>query len=984
MPRYAAVIDVGGKSARIVIDSDTPPTEDQILEEYDKYQGQQTTAQPSQPKASFGDLRMREDQMPQPQAPIQQPSLTPRTDEASNSVRFIGGGGLGGGIPSGFGVQPFTVPPEAIAEVGTQAIRYGAPIAAGMLLPPAGAIATAAAIGASAGAGELAAQAAEIGRGKRETIEPGQVASSTVLGATPFNVLQGLGGPLKSAAVNAIKQAAVSQATSALADVFDTALSEGRFPTQKEITDSTLQLSTYLPGAVGGLVGGAAGFASRPVRALTQEEQIGRAAKEAGRRIEGVVGQGQAPLTAAQQTGRNLPGEFSAGSGELAAQQAVPGRVREAIGQAPAGASMAAERELAAASEAASQRLAGQVGATQRGGEALVEAQLQTSIPGSVRTASNADSATKAVQSIIDQEQLLTNEVKAAYAPYEDAVKRLTRRDIYTGKIEGFVPVKLQAAIDDVLGSLANVSRTKRVTFSAPASQQAVPQVQAGGYPGVPTSSTQAQSYGSTSVSVPSTQAIALSNEQVGLFDQASALANRLKDASRNAQTVDQIIGMRRQIDDAFSDITEIAPGFGKAQLTKLRNALKEDELAAARNLGPEAEKALVSAQKVAENRFKLLEDNPLIVKALRPSSEANSFQNAEDLFSEIAKKPAAFESLKKLLPADKFSEIRRGLFDSLRDIKTLDINGVKFENAEVLANNFRNLPSSTRDVLAGSKVLANDLQGVLDDVAKAQSVGRTVPVYGGIKEDALNRAFTEAGAIKDPALRGEIIKDVNAAVNRARQYENEITAQARARTLNPNINEDEFVRNFVLSSNNPAIVRDAMAQLTPATRQAVSKKAAEVFVDHIISSSKTANSLDELIGDKNRLQIVREVMSPNDLELAQDLMKWQRGVLMTGPQGKLDSSELAKFVWKVTQARALTDLMVGNAAMQNFISVLAKTPRAVLSLKPTISTATAQRAATGVGAPMLTEIEKAAEEARASLPEQLITTFNQAFGFSK
>lgn len=938
MPRFAVDLELDGKRQRIELESDSQPTEDQILQAVRQYQ------QPSPPQASFGDLRMREDQMPQPQAPVQQPSLTPRTDEVSNSVRFIGGGGLGGGIPSGFGVQPFTVPPEAIAEVGTQAIRYGAPIAAGMLLPPAGALATAAAIGASAGAGELAAQAAEVGLGKRETIEPGQVASSTVLGATPFNVLQGLGGPLKSAAVNAIKQAAVSQATSALADVFDTALSEGRFPTQKEITDSTLQLSTYLPGAVGGLVGGTAGFAARPVRALTQEEQIGRAAKEAGRRIEGVVGQGQAPLTAAQQTGRNLPGEFSAGSGELAAQQAVPGRVRGAIGQAPAGASMAAERELAAASEAASQRLAGQVGATQRGGEALIEAQLNTSIPGVARTGTTAENATAGINMIRSEADRLKQNVTAAFSAHEAELARLGGQSVKA------VPTNLQSAADEVLSSLATVQKTKQI-----------PSPIIGGQPTTITTA-----------------------EPTALFDQATNLARKLKEISTSPQTLDQIIRLRQQVDDAFSGITEIAPGFAKVQLTKIRNALNQDALDIARSIGGNVESSLKKAQAIAKDRFDILESNPIFLKALKNPGERNAYQNSEQFFSDLASQPEALDSVRKLLTPSEFDNIRRGMFDSLRDIKPLEINGVNFENSQVLANNFRKLPDATREALAGSKALADDLQGVLDDAAKAQSVGRTVPVYGGVKEDAINRAFTEAGAIRDPALRGEVIRDVNAAVNRARQYENEITAQARARTLNPNINEDEFVRNFVLSSNNPAIVRDAMAQLTPATRQAVSKKAAEVFVDHIISSSKTANSLDELIGDKNRLQIVREIMSPNDLELAQDLMKWQRGVLMTGPQGKLDSSELAKFVWKVTQARALTDLMVGNAAMQNFISVLAKTPRAVLSLKPTISTATAQRAATGVGAPMLTEIEKAADEARASLPEQLINTFNQAFGFSK
>jgi hypothetical protein len=944
MPRFAVDLELDGKRQRIELESDSQPTQDQILQAVRQYQ------QPSNSEASFGNLRMREDQMlkqsqpAQPQAPAQQPSLTPRTDEATRSIlsRSLAGPG-GGALPVGVAMGE-QAPPGTEAQI----LRYGPAAVAGLATAPAttlgGALIAAGTMGAATGGGELAAQAAEVGMGKREAIQPGEVASSAVLGATPFNVLQGLGGPLKSAAVNAVKQAFVSQSMSALADVFDTALSEGRFPTQKEITDSAFSLSTYLPGAVGGVAGGVSGFASRPVRALTQEEQIGRAAKEAGRRLEGVVGQGQAPLTTAQQTGRNFPGEFPAGSGELAAQQAVPGRVRQAIGQAPAGASMAAESELATASELASQKLAGEIAGSQRVGEALVNIQLQTSIPGVARTGTTAENATAALNSIRAEADRLSQNVTAAYAPFEAEMARLG------GSTATYVPTNLQAAVKEVMSSLATVQKTK--TIPSPI-------------------------IGAPPVTITTA-------EPKALFDQATNLARNLEEVASSPQNVNQLIGLRQQIDDAFSGITEIAPGFGKAQLTKLREALKADELAAARQVGGNTESLLKKAQAVAKNKFDTLEANPILIKALRNPGERNSFQNSEDFFSELASKPEALDAVRKTLTPAQYDQIRRGMFDSLRDIKPIEINGVNFENAQVLANNFRKLPDVIREDIAGSKFMANDLQSILDDAAKAQSVGRTVPVYGGVNQEAINKAFTEGLAIRDPNLRSEVIKNVNDSVNRARRYENEITAQARARTLNPNINEDEFVRNFVLSSNNPAIVRDAMAQLTPATRQAVSKKAAEVFVDHIISSSKTANSLDELIGDKNRLQIVREIMSPNDLELAQDLMKWQRGVLMTGPQGKLDSSEMAKFVWKVTQARALTDVMVGNAAMQNFLSVLAKTPRAVLSLKPTISTATAQRAATGVGAPMLTEIEKAADEARASLPEQLINTFNQAFGFSK
>jgi len=938
MPRYAAVIDVGGKMARIVVDSDTPPTEDQILEEYDKYQGQQPTTQPSQPQASFGDLRMREDQMPQPQAPAQQPSLTPRTDQAvSQAPRFqfapgaspVGGGGA---IPTATtsGMQL----PEGTGE---QLVRYGIPAAASMLIPPAGALATAATMGATMGASEYAAE-----KISGEPVQPGKVAEAAILGATPFKVLEGLGGPLKSAAVNAVKQAFVSQSMSALADVFDTALTEGRFPTQKEITDSAFKLSTYLPAAVGAGVGGLAGVSARPPRYLTEAEEIAKTGVESGKKLEAVIGKGQAPLTATQQTGISLPGEFKAG--ELAAQQKVPERIKEAIGAAPAGTSIAAEQELSQMSRAESQRLASQVAGTQRAGEQLVEAQLQTSIPGVARAGTTAENATAALNSIRAEADRLSQNVTAAYAPFEAEMAKLG------GSNATYVPTNLQAAVKEVMSSLATVQKTK--TIPSPI-------------------------IGAPPVTITTA-------EPKALFDQATNLAKNLQEVASSPQNVNQLIGLRQQIDDAFSGITEIAPGFGKAQLTKLREALKADELAAARQVGGNTESLLKNAQAVAKDRFDTLEANPILIKALRNPGERNSFQNSEDFFSELASKPEALDSVRRTLTPDQFDNIRRGVFDSIRDIKPIEINGVNFENAQTLANNFRNLPSATREALAGSKALASDLQGILDDAAKAQSFGRSIPVYGGVKQETLDKLFTEVGAIKNPSLRSEIIKDLNAAEARARQYENEITAQVRARNLNPNIKPDEFVSNFVLQSKDVGIVRDAMAQLTPSTRAAVSKKAAEVFIDEMLSQSSTAKSLDEFIKDKNRLQIVREILNPNDFEMAQDLMKWKRAVMLTGPEGRLDSSALAKFVWKVTQARFLTDFMVGNAPMQDFLATLAKSGEKALKFKPTISPAGAERGARTAGLPALEAVQQAADRARASLPEDYKQAFDQSIGISR
>lgn len=972
MPRYAVTLDVGGQRQRIVLENDTPPTEEQALQAYNQYKSQQAQPQ-AQPQATFGDLRMREDQMPQaqPQQPVQQPSLTPRTDEATaQAPRFqftpgaspVGGGGA---IPTAT-----TTGMELPAGTGAELLRYGGPAAAAMLIPgfgplaaagrtaltaygvPAGVAtvagaalptaATSAAMGAATGVSEYGAEKMEVAQGLRPEVSTGQVVKSAIVGATPFPIGESLSGPFKAAITGAIKQTAISQVTDALARTFDTAVSEGRFPTAAEISKAALDPLTYLPGAIGGLVGGGAGFAARGPRALTEQEQIGRAGRESAQRLEAVVGEGRAPLTAAQQTGRNLPGEFAPGTGELAAQQRVPRRVRELVTTAPGTGSLQAEQAISAQAAAEAQAMRQQVGATQRAGEQLVEAQLQTSIPGSVRATSTAQNATDSLNAVRNEANRLSQNVTAAYQPYQAEMARLGAEN------QRFMPTNLQQAVDEVLGSLATVERTT-----------VTPSPIVGG-----------------------TATTTVTYEPTALFDQATRLAENLQAVSRSPQTVSGLIGLRQQVDNVLNDITEIAPGFRRAQLTRLRQALKADELAAARSVGGNAEALLTRAQGVAENRFQTLERNPIILKALRETSERNAYQNSEQFFSELAAQPEALDSLRTMLAPNEFNQIRRGLFDSMRDINPVNVAGANFENATVLSRNFRNLTPEVRNTIAGSQAQANALQSILDDASRAQTIGGTVPVYRGISEENLNQLFTEAGAVTNPALRARVMGDINDAVARARRYEIDITKQARERAVNPDINPDEFVRNFVLRSNNPAVVRDAIGLLPPATRRDVSRKAAEVFVDHIISSSATARSLDDLIGDRNRLAIVREVMTPNDVRLAQDLMNYQRAVLMTGPQGRLDSSELAKSVWRVTQARALIDLMVGSAPLQNFIAMLSRTPQAIAAIKPTVSAQAAGRGARAVGVPA--ELMTAYEEARQSLPENRRTAFDQAFQITR
>jgi hypothetical protein len=87
----------------------------------------------------------------------------------------------------------FQPPTETLERGATAAVRYGAPIAAGIATGGVGLI-PALVTGAAGGMGETIAQLMEIGRGEREELSGRSIAASTVAAGAP--VFQAAGAPV--------------------------------------------------------------------------------------------------------------------------------------------------------------------------------------------------------------------------------------------------------------------------------------------------------------------------------------------------------------------------------------------------------------------------------------------------------------------------------------------------------------------------------------------------------------------------------------------------------------------------------------------------------------------------------------------------------------------------------------------------------------------------------------------------------------------
>ena len=968
MPTYRIKDPTSGRTIRLT--GDSPPTE-QELEEVFKSVGQsapETSAMSAQyqaPQRTGADPYASMFQAGSPQ------QLQAAVDDAGKIGEQKAIQGEAGQYVTPYFQRPgvMTAPPsaatseeekkrtkEAAIQAAITTARIAPVAAVGAMTGGAGVIPAAMAMGGAGFAGEVLGQTGEYLAGQRKDFSEGQLVKGGVVSATPvLRPFQGTVGPLGAGIAQGSAQAGINATAAAVGDVLQKYIDQGRLPTWEEIGSEI-----KLPALFGAVTGGATGALGRAPRTQTTEEQIAQQGRQAGQRLEETLGAGTAPLTATQQTGRNVPGTFGPGSSGLAAQQALPERIRGQLGiqaQQDRGAAQVAQQEVLGAEAASRQALRGS--AAGAGGQAVgeVEGVIGSILPRSPRAASLQDAANNSVGFIRGEDQRLSGIVDDAYN---------TARTAQTTRLGGQpeVPVtpgqNLRDTIDDVLGTLAT---EERVTVT--------PSPIIGGTP-------------TTTVErIPSQ-----------FFNEASSRARALLDVARSPQTFEQIIGLRQSVDGLIHQFQEFAPGVAQNQLRRLRAALKQEELASARRLGIENE--VVAAQRAAENRFNLLQDNQIIRRASIPAAEGG-YQNTEQFFSDLASSPSGFESVRNLLTTTpqgriQFDQIRRGFVDSLRGAGTVDIGGVPTESLSSFANNFRELPQGVRNIVAGNEANANRLQSILNDAVRTQNVGMSIPVATGISPQALTEITDNLGTIASPTLRNTVANLARQSRDRAEEFFNTTTRRVQRNQLNPDTDPSQFVRDFVLRSENPQVVQDALNQLSPAIRDAVRRNAATAVLNHV-SETGPANvrrgiqSLDDIVQDPNRMQIIRDVLEPNDFNMINDYMAWNRARNLTAQGGRLQPDQLANSVMRATRARWVVDALVGSPTVQNFLSGAVRLPQTFANLKPNLTLPQAEALAKASNMSLLQfnrewdNLNKKSEEAKASLPEDKRQVFDDTLG---
>jgi hypothetical protein len=927
----------------------------------------QSSPSTSSEPAPIVEMRRREGEgeiaaaQPTPEQGLQQAVEQSKNIGYARAAAAAGGGG-------------FMTSPEIPAEVAKQTginiaattARVAPVLAAGALTGGAGLVPAALAMGLAGYGGERTAQSIEHFSGQREQPDYGKEFSAGINAAIPsLRPIAGYAGPIGAGILQAGKQAIVNAASTVFGEVIEKAINQGE-PLSWDDIKNQMSSNDFLKkvgvsSLFGGAVGGASGATARQSnRLLTEAEQIAQEGRAASGRLEQQLGVGTAPLTATQQTGRNLPGTFGPGSTGLATQQNLPEQIRVARGidptqERPLG--QVFQQELSAADEVSRARLQAQAAGTVGEGTAAVERQIGTILPRSPRAASLQEAANASLGNIQAEEQRLSGIVDAAY---NNVRSTLSAR--LGGRPE--VPVtpsaNLTNTINDILSTLATEQRI--ITTPSPI---------IGGAPSV------------TVQRIPSQ-----------FFNEASSRARALLDVANSPQTFEQLTGLRQSIDGLVHYFNEFAPGVAQNQLRRLRSALKQEELNSASRLGIENE--VVAAQRLAENRFNLLQDNPIIRKATTAPRDGG-YQNSEQFYDELKRSPEALESIQNLLVTTavgrvQFNQIRRSVLDSLRGNESINIGGVINENLSSFSNGFRNLSQGVKNILAGDVARANQLQTVLDDAVRTQNAGMTIPVATGISNTQLSEIVDNLPNIQSRTLRATVENLSQQAVIRREQFFSNTTRRVLEHRLDPDTDHSQFVRDFLFRSENPQSVQNALNQLSPATRTAVEQDAATALLNHVSDTGpenirRGIQSLDDIVRDPNRMQIIRETLNPDDFNMINDYMLWNRARNLTSEGGRLQPDQLANSVMRATRARWVVDSLVGNPAAQNFLSSVSRIPRVVALLKPDLTIDQAANLAKASNMSLIQlnrvwdDLYQKSESTKASLPEDKRAIFDHSLG---
>lgn len=399
--------------------------------------------------------------------------------------------------------------------------------------------------------------------------------------------------------------------------------------------------------------------------------------------------------------------------------------------------------------------------------------------------------------------------------------------------------------------------------------------------------------------------------------------------------------------------LDSLGGGFSLGQAKRFYKALSQDIDDSLKALDPDAAAAFQKAQSESKSLFDTYTSSKTM-NGFRLSEAEGGLAEVSDIvrhFSQSKGQPDILLRMKKILPPEDYSVLKKGILADLGDGATYRFaNGSSGVDFRILQKRLSQIQSEMRHELVGGKDAYNRLHQALNDFKTAQDVagGSPLQLPAQVSADELDNLLAKAS---DPNMFQSVKESIEASIMLKRrqlaEYGNEVTAAVRQNNLpSGKINADDFIDGFILKQTDAKLVRQALDKLTEEQEQEVAKQLVRRIFDKSRDLAKepldalkkgdegviTGRQLKEILfGGQGQRRIIQEVLPKETLEKMENLLAYQMAIENARSQAGGFARDYAignmskETIGKITMAR-----LVFSDAMQSFLKKAAASPSAL------------------------------------------------------
>jgi hypothetical protein len=452
----------------------------------------------------------------------------------------------------------------------------------------------------------------------------------------------------------------------------------------------------------------------------------------------------------------------------------------------------------------------------------------------------------------------------------------------------------------------------------------------------------------------------------INLYTDAYSYFGDIIKASSSPQSLRASRIARTDMLDALRSDSRFAGGISKKHLSEISSALTKDIDDSLNYISGPAAKVLGDANNFYRANVAIFEENPIINKVLNnPKDGGYAVEDIARAFAAGRGNLTELKAVKKLLPPEVFSGLRRGIIDDIVNGSTRTYRGQEYIDPSAFGRRLKDMSPEFRSELFGSREGAARVQSLISEVDELDKITPKLARPSGLSAGQVSEVANAADNAGFVEAKRNVMRSIALERQRTRTFQNNV-ASANGDVLETMLRDGErFVEDFVLSNNNSGQVKKVLGRLTPEQREQVGKQTMAVLFkratdlsESTVSAIKTPSRPAAIKGEQilkdiygPQRTVLRDLISPKDLQILDDWLIYNHSMAATVRAGGtvgVFSRDLAFGNPLKVAYQNLWGQIVFSAPGQQFMRAMVKNPNEAKKLGDFIVSAAGNRFATG------------------------------------